>query len=965
MIQFVHPEAFVLVPLLVLALRRRLWPRPLLGLLRIAVLTLLAAMLAQPSLPEAEEGRDVVLVVDHSRSMPAEQMLRAREFADDLAEALPATDRIGVVAFADGARVAAELQHELVWPDAVDLPGVDRSDLATGLLTAAGLVEPGRRATLVVWSDGEVPREASEAIARLIARRGLRIDVVPVAVRQSGRDVAVGDLQMPHESAVDEPFVVNAMVVATFAATATFRVLVDGELVHDGSVALNRGRNVIQLQHVVREPGEHQLVVEVDAPGDAVANNNRAFGVVRGLARTRVLCVTPGGREDRLTRSLRASGIDVAVHAPATAPLSLAQLDGYRAVVLENVPAGDLPARAMRDVGHWVRELGGGLLMTGGAQSFGPGGYYQSEVEAVLPVTLEIREQQRRFGLAMAIALDRSGSMRAAGGGGSTKMDLANRGVVQAIELLSPIDAVAVFAVDTVPDLIVPLVAVEDPDELAQQVRSIAAGGGGIYVGAALEAAAETLSLATQQARHIVLFADADDAEEPGDYRTLLPELADAGLTVSVIGLGAATGRDAQLLQDIAQLGGGRCQFVGDAAELPRVFAQETIQVARSSMVEAPTNVLRQAGIALLGDMPRAIPPLGGYSIAWLRRDAELDLLPEVSIDGALRAGAASANAEDNPLLAHWRVGLGRSAAFLGEVDGALSGEWADWQGYDDFFAVLVRWLCGTTPAGVFVDARRDGDLGIYELEVEADRSELLEGLVGRHALPDGTTAAMEFVARGPGRVEVRVPLRQPGVHRAAVQVRGETLRLPPLCLPYSPEWRLEADPRRGERQLRYLAYRTEGFVGPSIVDVVSGPRQGLGRQDLSSWCCLLALLLFVGEIAMRRLQVHVSIRWPPRGLWRVRRRRRLARRPAQPDGPVTARAAAADGGSELEAEANDAGTAVDGGEASDAGQAVDRDQAVDGDRAVHRDREGASGGEEDQLLSALERAHRRGRRRF
>ena len=61
---------------------------------------------------------------------------------------------------------------------------------------------------------------------------------------------------------------------------------------------------------------------------------------------------------------------------------------------------------------------------------------------------MEIREEQRKLGLAMVMALDRSGSMGASAGG-STKMQLANRGAATAIELMSAMDAVAVLAVDT------------------------------------------------------------------------------------------------------------------------------------------------------------------------------------------------------------------------------------------------------------------------------------------------------------------------------------------------------------------------------------------------------------------------------------------------------------------------------------------------------------------------------------
>ncbi len=49
------------------------------------------------------------------------------------------------------------------------------------------------------------------------------------------------------------------------------------------------------------------------------------------------------------------------------------------------------------------------------------------------------------------------------------------------------------------------------------------------------------------------------------------------GATVSVIGLGTAGDSDARFLEDVAALGGGRMFFNADAAQLPAIFAQETV----------------------------------------------------------------------------------------------------------------------------------------------------------------------------------------------------------------------------------------------------------------------------------------------------------------------------------------------------------------------------------------------------
>ena len=78
----------------------------------------------------------------------------------------------------------------------------------------------------------------------------------------------------------------------------------------------------------------------------------------------------------------------------------------------------------------------------------------------------EIRAPQTRRG-----AGHRDGPLRldgaSASAGGKTKMDLANSGAADAIDLLGPMDQVTVFAVDSEPTTVVPLTRIGDKkDEL-------------------------------------------------------------------------------------------------------------------------------------------------------------------------------------------------------------------------------------------------------------------------------------------------------------------------------------------------------------------------------------------------------------------------------------------------------------------------------------------------------------------
>ncbi len=643
--------------------------------------------------------------------------------------------------------------------------------------------------------------------------------------------------------------------------SGTWRLERDGIVVAEGRRAFRAGLERIGVRDRIGTPGVHEvrLHVTLDAP-DRIPENDVARAALRVDAPARILAVTPGGRADRLTRSLLAAGLAVDVTGAADAPLTLDALDGYRAVILEDVPAEDLPDGALEALASFVTDLGGGLLMTGGKASFGAGGYHLSPVADVLPVSLELRQEQRKFALALAIALDRSGSMAMTVAGGGTKMDLGNRGTCAAIELLTTLDSVAVIAVDSAPHLVVPMGPVRDKPGIFAAVRSIESMGGGIFTSAAVHAAAGELSRAGQATKHIVVFADAADAEEPGDLDTFVPALAKGGITVSVIGLGSDTDSDAAFLKDLARWGRGRCTFVADPADLPRVFAQETIQVAKSALVEESTALVVRPEIRTLGALEALTPPtIGGFNVAYLRPGAQVALVAQ--------------DEWKTPAFSFWQRGLGRSAAFLGVADGALSGGLSTWPRYGDFFGTVVRWLAGSDASGsLFADARREGHEGVLAIEVEAGREVDLGRLAAVRVLdPQGGGIAhvLGHCADRGGTTRDGARVMRPRRGRLGCasatsaprgRGRGGARAAPPVAtpwtLPYSPEFEPRAVGEEGEALLARIAAESGGRVDPAEGTLFQGSREGsasafagLAARWRWSPCCTSCVL----EILVRR----------------------------------------------------------------------------------------------------------------
>ena len=850
------------------------WPAPtrLLRALRLALLLLLVAGLAGPALRLPDRAGTVVVVADRSRSMPDRARAAQREAIELIQGQMGARDRLGVVAF--GERVAVERPPD-VGPFggfAQDV-GADASRLGRALERAVALIPEGAPGRVLVLSDGRWTGERPRTAAGRAASRGVSLDYRHQARPRAG-DVAVERIRAPVRVDAGESFMIHAWLRAPTARRLRLRLTRGETVIARGRRRVDAGTTRVTFRDTADAAGTRRYRLRVTAPSreDPVPGNNTAHRLVdvEGARPVLVATRTPGGG---LAELLEASGLAVEAVDPGAVDWSLGRLGGHRGVILENVAASSLGRRAMERLAAWIEEAGGGLLMTGGKRSFGPGGYFESPIDPLLPVSMELRQEDRKFRLAMSLVLDRSGSMGMPAGAGRTKMDLAGLGAAKVSELLSPMDELGVIAVDSAPHEIAALRRIGEHGALGSRLRRLGAQGGGIFVHRGLEAALAMLRGARARTRHIILFADAADAERPGDYEALLAKCRQAGITVSAIGLGNAGDRDAGLLREIAERGEGSVYFTERADELPRLFAQDTFSVARSSFREGPVGVGTTP--ALEGVTGRRFPDppaLGGYNLCYIR-------------DGA-RVGALTRDEKRAPVVAAWHAGVGRVAAYTGEADGAHTGPIGKWPKMGPLLTGLARWCAKRERelgAEMMVTQRLARGRCTVALHLPAERA--ARGLAGRPhvkvlsgdpgAEPETQRRPMRWASPSKLVAEIVLSGRETALGTVVVPGVGRKT-LAPVRLPYSPEL-APARPGRGAEALARLARTTAGRQRARLGGIWSDLEAVPQWVPIAPWLLLAASALLLAEVLERRTGLIALLG----ALFTRRRRTRAADEPA------------------------------------------------------------------------------------
>lgn len=768
-VELVTPEALgvlLVAPLLLFVLGRSLadlpWQQRVLSVtFRLAFLTLLALALASPVSSEPTARVATVVVADVSDSVSDEALADARREIERIVKARRDGDLVRLVTFAARPRlVELERDGKLVVPSERDLrhapartasgaepadkPGA-RTDIQAALQLAYGVLPPGYLKRAVVISDGVETDGDLLAEANRARGFGVRLSAIPLR-RPPPAEVSVMSLTLPDKVDVGQTFSVRAQIYASRPTTARAR-LFQGEALNglDGvrELSLAAGRNEVEFKSVVRLGGEVTYALELQPHGpDKFQENNAYRATLEVPGRPLVLYVEgQPQRASYLANALTAQQFDVDVRAPSAFPGGLGELERFDFVIVSDVAREALGQGAQELIERYVRDLGGGFLFAGGPAGYGLGGWAHSTIERLLPVRMDAERRKEMPGVAMALVIDRSGSMT------GLPMEMAKSACSATVSTLQGDDLIEVITFDAEPTRAVKFQPVRYRSRIQADIQRITPGGG-TEIFPALDMAYQDLSVIQARKKHVILLTDGQAAAQ--GIRELAQAMLAEAITVTTVGLG--DGVNAELLRQIADAGGGRLHLVPDPNSLPKIFTREAELVSQQAAVEEwfPVTQVSPADF-LKGISISSAPLLHGYVSTQLKPPpAQLVLESD----------------RGEPILARWRAGLGWAIAWTSDVKNAWAVEWLRWPAFGKFWGQLVR-------EHMRVKRRREVEM---ETRVEGSRVRAIVNAFTPDERFDNTWSSRLMVRQVGKKAEPReVPMQQtaPGRYEADIDLDG------------------------------------------------------------------------------------------------------------------------------------------------------------------------------------------------
>ena len=843
-----HPAALYLlaIPAVVLLwgiINAREFRRVFAPLMRAAALALFVIALANPQRVTHSEGAARPVLVDASASItPQMRAWTVKLLRDQLG--LRGGDPAFM--FASSAVPESISAMESAFEGGAGCPDCapDSTNLEGALYRIAADPDAHGGPAVLVTDGWQNRGDAERAISAIVSAE-IRLDIFTPPGARSIPNVAMTELTLPHALEKAAPFALGVTMENLNDAPVTGSIAIDrdGTAIEERKVTLARGSQRFDFPVHTESAGlaSYGAVFKPDNRAeDTYLEDDSLKGWVGVGAQRKVLILTDSAKDaNYLGTVVRRMGLDPAI-VTVTDEQWNGSIAGYDAILINNVPSERIAPAAQSAMAAYVSR-GGSLAMIGGDSSFGLGGYADSPLAPVMPVTMKPPQHKERK-RALVLIIDKSGSM-----GRNDKLTYAKAAAETVTKTLKDSDMISVIGFDSQPFVVIPLQSVGQSRPYFDQMIDRLSAHGQTYLIPALREAERTLGESGAQVKHVVILTDGETGGTAEMYYDLVSRMHhDSGATISTI----AVGNDANvnLLQAIAKYGGGSYYQTNSPQNLPELFVNDfRSHGGETTMVESEFTPHSADPDPILKDLAsRQMPALKGYVSTEIKPRATMSMFVD-------RGGS------EEPVIASWRYGAGKAMAVTTDASGRWSGKWVTGNVFQPVWDRLLAWMTPESPAEPKIDVALGYNAGRINIKLTdysaepANTTHLVTVMVTR---PDGSKAETALTEEVAGELAGSIEAPSPGNYYFEVRSpAGKDKKFPPLAYTVSPSVTAELPrPEPNYGLLEHLASATGGRLNPTPEEVVTSRATLERRVSIDPYLIVAAMIILIGEALVRRL---------------------------------------------------------------------------------------------------------------
>lgn len=778
-----------------------------------------------------------LFVLDASDSMSGERQY-IEGFVRDAIKQKGAKDQLGVLSFGDNSLIESFVAKDAVFSKIESEPRGLYTNIEGALNTAVSLMPQNSKKRIVLLTDAEENAGNSAKLASTLLEQNIELKIHKLE-RNIEKEAAVESVTVPQRLRIGEQFNIVVNINSKVKTGGKLTLISGRTKVAEQRIELQKGSNKFVFRDTAEIGGfkSYRAVLEPDI--DIDTRNNEASTFTNVLDKPRVLVVEDvAGEASEVEKILKASNIEYDKTEAFYAPSTLEELSKYKSVILCNVSSENLSEGFINSIESYVRDLGGGMIATGGENSFALGGYYKTPLEKVLPVNMELKGKKEIPDMAIMLIIDKSGSMTE-GRGGITKLDIAKEAAARTLDSMREKDTIGVIAFDDTTYWVVEPKKITDPEAIRDDIGTIRPGGGTSII-PALQEGYDKISKVDAKIKHIILLTDGQ-AERTG-YEELVEKMKKDNITASTVAVGQ--GADVTLLENIAKGANGRFYYTDAGDNIPRIFAKETFMAARAYLNNREfTPVITNQHSIIADTAARGLPSLLGYIAATPKGTARTLLVSD----------------QEDPILTVWQYGLGKTIAWNSDISGKWSANYVGWSDNFKLWQNMINWTIEKYENDdLTAEVTQEGGKGVISVKSENQGEQLETTAV--IVSPDMESKEISLYPTLPGEYRGDFDIKSQGAYLIKVlqKQNGETITATStgVSIQYSPEYKLDQKSDHLDR----LARETGAIFIEKPEDVYKGKMEDIfGVVDITPFLLIMAILIFLIDIALRRLNLPLN----------------------------------------------------------------------------------------------------------